>query len=642
MGFTPDSANLYSDEHSAFLDHIHPEDRRAFETAFDQAISEGAPYSVEYRFTPPNGVERHLHEMAEVECDPDGKPLRAFFIAQDVSARYQAAEAMRESAARYRGIFDNTPISIWEEDWSAAKPIIDKLRDDGVTDFESYFADHPDVVLEFYNTIEVLDVNQTTAEIYNAPDMDALLEASAEFDRFDDLEAFAGMLAAVACGDAHVPFLCREKTFDGREIVMRNIVHILPEGRNDWSRVIVTVEDDTAQVNAEQALRESEARYREIFNESPSAIWEEDWSAIKARLDEIAATGVTDWAGYLQDHRTLLRELYDLGMEKEISQAALDIFGWPSRDVAERATAADWANPSEIESLRNTVLAFLDGRFAYECDIWTDAADGRHILVNCRIVIPAAHQDTWSRVLYVIEDVTDNRQADGALRESEARYREIFRDSPAAIMEEDWSAIKRRIDEIVATEVADWPGYFEANRDVLIELFRLGRTLEISQAAVDIYGLGSADELPTSIDEEDWRDDNELDGFRDVLIAFLAGSWNFELEILGRHEDGHALQVLHRVNVPHTNRHDWSRVLYSLEDVTEQRQAETSLRASEAKYREIFNESPSAIWIEDWSPVKRRLSEIATGGVTDFAAYFEVHPDAVVECFELAEIVEIS
>ena len=37
--------------------------------------------------------------------------------------------------SRYRELFDEAPVSIWEEDWSAAKLVLDRMRRDGVTNF---------------------------------------------------------------------------------------------------------------------------------------------------------------------------------------------------------------------------------------------------------------------------------------------------------------------------------------------------------------------------------------------------------------------------------------------------------------------------------------------------------------------------
>ena len=46
---------------------------------------------------------------------------------------------LRESEKRFRTLFEDSPISLWEEDFSEVKSYIDGLRQRDITDFESYF-----------------------------------------------------------------------------------------------------------------------------------------------------------------------------------------------------------------------------------------------------------------------------------------------------------------------------------------------------------------------------------------------------------------------------------------------------------------------------------------------------------------------
>jgi CHASE3 domain sensor protein len=53
---------------------------------------------------------------------------------------------------------------------------------------------------------------------------------------------------------------------------------------------------------ADEALRESETRYRAIFEQSPVSIWEEDWTAVKVMIYNIARRGAPDWSRYFDSH----------------------------------------------------------------------------------------------------------------------------------------------------------------------------------------------------------------------------------------------------------------------------------------------------------------------------------------------------
>src|SRR5678815_5500510 len=68
-------------------------------------------------------------------------------VAVDVRGRTASDEAVRASEQRYRELFEQSPVSLWEEDFSAVKTYIDDLCAAGVSDVSSYLAEHPEAVL---------------------------------------------------------------------------------------------------------------------------------------------------------------------------------------------------------------------------------------------------------------------------------------------------------------------------------------------------------------------------------------------------------------------------------------------------------------------------------------------------------------
>ncbi len=57
---------------------------------------------------------------------------------------------------------------------------------------------------------------------------------------------------------------------------------------------------------AAQALRRSEVRFANIFEQAPVAIWEEDLSQVRVELDALADQGVTDLRRHLDEHPEFL------------------------------------------------------------------------------------------------------------------------------------------------------------------------------------------------------------------------------------------------------------------------------------------------------------------------------------------------
>ena len=95
-------------------------------------------------------------------------------------------------------------------------------------------------------------------------------------------------------------------------------------------------------------------------------------------------------------------------------------------------------------------------------------------------------------------------------------------------------------------------------------------------------------------------------------------------------------------------------------EITERRQAEDAVRQlaadleqrvrertaelarSEARYRNIFEAVPVAIGEEDWAGVQRLLRELRASGVEDGPAHFAAHPQFVRQCTEAVRIVRLN
>lgn len=93
---------------------------------------------------------------------------RVMVTIEDITARRQAER-------RLHSLFEASPISLWEEDYSAIKAYFDDLRSQGVTDFETYLEEHPEAALHCAGLIRVLNVNQRTLELFGALTKEHLL-----------------------------------------------------------------------------------------------------------------------------------------------------------------------------------------------------------------------------------------------------------------------------------------------------------------------------------------------------------------------------------------------------------------------------------------------------------------------------------
>ena len=89
-----------------------------------------------------------------------GLEPRAAVAGRPVGARAGA----RASSARALcvGLFEHSPVSLWVEDFSQVKRLIDELRERGITDFRFFTDVHPEFVERCMAEIRVVDVNKQT------------------------------------------------------------------------------------------------------------------------------------------------------------------------------------------------------------------------------------------------------------------------------------------------------------------------------------------------------------------------------------------------------------------------------------------------------------------------------------------------
>jgi len=277
---------------------------------------------------------------------------QALKYAEDLSSLYVSLQG---SEKRYRALFEYSPISLWEEDLSQVKKHIDELRDTGAQNFRRYFEENPEEIDHCNDLIKILDVNQSTLELYEA-------ESKEDFSR--GLNQIMGKrghdivreeLIALAEGN---PFetQCVNRTLKGREIHVLIKASIPPGYETTWSRVLISVHDLTERMRAE-FLKEMFGRYlsEEVMNtllNNPDSlklggekrnvtIMMTDlrgFTPLSERLDPEQVIQLLN--SYFEIMVDVLLK-YDATINEIVGDALLVIFGAPQQmpDRAERAVA---------------------------------------------------------------------------------------------------------------------------------------------------------------------------------------------------------------------------------------------------------------------------------------------------------------
>ncbi len=162
----------------------------------------------------------------------------------------------RKDAERHlAGLFENAPISLWEEDYTALKAFFDSLRQQGVEDFGEYLDSHPEAMTRCMQSIHVRDVNRETLRLFGAANKQQLLGNLDKVFRSEMQAHLRDELLHLWRGDLAFETECLNYTLQDEPIYVHLHLAVYPGFEQTWERVLVSLEDITARRKAEDYLR---------------------------------------------------------------------------------------------------------------------------------------------------------------------------------------------------------------------------------------------------------------------------------------------------------------------------------------------------------------------------------------------------
>ncbi len=209
----------------------------------------GKHTSTEYSM--PAGNERHWFSCG-IDRHPDGEST--VFVVKDITETRNTEQALKESESSYRSIFENSPVSMWIEDFSEVKRYVDDLRTSGIEDINEFFLENPDEVTKCTKLVKLIDVNQATIDLHNVRSKAHVLGNLGDIILEDALDMFREEIVAVTGGKQ---YYTREATMlnlsgENKHLLVQLIV---PPGYEETlSRVLVFMEDLTERVESETIL----------------------------------------------------------------------------------------------------------------------------------------------------------------------------------------------------------------------------------------------------------------------------------------------------------------------------------------------------------------------------------------------------
>ncbi|HUG34759.1 MAG TPA: PAS domain S-box protein, partial [Anaerolineales bacterium] len=206
----------------------------------------------------------------------------------------------------------------------------------------------------------------------------------------------------------------------------------------------------------------------------------------------------------------------------------------------------------------------------------------------------------------------EKARADAAMRNSEARYRNIFQTVPISIWEEDFSALHEALQELRAQGVTDLRSYIMDNPDFVIRAMDMVTVLDVNQTTVGFLKADDKSQMLGGLAQF-----LNTDKFRDELISFAEGKTYFEKESTGYTADGNLLYFW-MTQAFFTDANGRTIALVCFNDITERKQAEARTLRHLSELQALY---------ENGLAINRLLNphEIGERIIETFARYLSWH-----------------
>jgi formate hydrogenlyase transcriptional activator len=403
-------------------------------------------------------------------------------VAHDLTTRKEAEGRIRASENRYRAVHDRSPAGIcWIESASG----------------------------------RFLRVNPKYCEIVGRTEADLLERDFRSITHPDDLVENCRMLQRLLNGE--LQHYRMEKRYIRPDGEIRwadvSIVAMIEGDKPVWNMAIV--DDITERKQAEEALRESELRFRAVYERSPVGI---------ALVDPRSGR-------FLQANA----KFCEIAGRSEAELLGIDVGGLTHPDDVEQTT----------EYLRQLAQEELT---SYAMDKRYLRPDGSVRWVRVLAVSMWDKGETHRWHMGLVEDITEQKQAEEALKESEEKFSKAFRRSPMAV---------------TITSIKDH------------------RYIEVNETFERASGW-RRDEIigRTPFDIDIWVHPEER---MDLIKRLLTEGSVRDVETSTRRRDGSIRTILHTAEGIELNGE--SCMITVAVDITQRKQAEQALRESEARER---------------------------------------------------------
>jgi PAS domain S-box-containing protein len=365
------------------INKLHPDDIEMVATGWAALVEKGTPFDCELRIDLSGSEIRYIHWLSQVYTRSSSRtPVRLMGVAQDITDRKRAEEIetnYRANLEKLQSVLDQVDGFVWEFD--RAQNVFTYVSD-GVETLLGYPTETWKTQPGFFGSILHPDERE-------------------------------GILR-----------FCESETLKRRDHVMeyqmldsngiyhkvRDVVKIRHDADGNVTGLYGLILDVSERTRILEQLERSEQRYAKLFHDSPTALWESDWSQVKSLLDKLKITSAVELESWFDTHPEELLELSGKVELLAVNRGTLEMYD--AEVIEDLNPLKSVFGPDSLHSFRNQVIAFATGKTAFACENVNYTLTGRRIHVALKVNVAPGCETTLKRLYGSVVDITDRKHAE--------------------------------------------------------------------------------------------------------------------------------------------------------------------------------------------------------------------------------------
>ncbi|AEH83269.1 MASE1 domain-containing protein [Sinorhizobium meliloti] len=190
-----------------------------------------------------------------------------------------------------------------------------------------------------------------------------------------------------------------------------------------WFAISIDIDDE---VRMQEALKQSERRYRELFHYMPIGLAQIDAGKLIPMFKEMRAQGVVSLETYIDENPEFLSHALEALEVEEVNQHVIDMFRANSREEMGGSITRYW-QPA-LATIRRSIEARYRGEEVFQEETRVARMDGSVMDVVFATAQPGAIAD---KSLVGFIDITERKRAEEALRAREREFSQLVNMVPS-------------------------------------------------------------------------------------------------------------------------------------------------------------------------------------------------------------------